>query len=285
MTNESATQVVIVTGASSGIGAATARILARQGYTVVLNARRGARLEAIASELTDEGKRVLVVPGDVTKPEDRRQLIATTISAFGRLDILINNAGGARSGSTEALPPDDVRLMFDLNVIAPIELTREAIPHLRRTRGTIINVASLAAFAAFPPVGVYSAAKAALVTWSDALRRELLFTGIHVSVVNPGPVKTEFGQVAGMGEDFTGRGISAQSVGRVIAFLLTHHRRQVSVPRLLGPVAQFARLTPWLLDAALSAAVRIRPAMASTLGIEGTAPGIKTEPAIGDADA
>jgi short-subunit dehydrogenase len=255
-------RVAIVTGASSGIGRATARALAQRGMRVVLAARRADRLEALAEEIVRSDGQAVSVPGDITEPQTRRALVTTALERFGRLDILINNAGMAVAGTTEALSSEDIRAQFELNVFAALELTRLALPELRRRRGIAINVASLAGRVAMPPVGVYSATKFALAGWTEALRRELANSGVRVCLVNPGAVMTEFAPKSGLHPLLMLGSTSPERVARVIARLTRRPRRTVTVPVTLAPAVALARAFPSLVDAAYGFLGRTRPDIA-----------------------
>lgn len=253
-------RVVLITGASSGIGAATARELGRRGYTVVLMARRADLLDAVAREIEGAGGHALAVAGDVTQAGDRARVLRRIDESFGRLDVLINNAGGARASLTENVREEDIRLMFDLNVIAPIELTQQALPALRASRGLILNVASLAAKVSTPPVGVYSATKFALAGWTEALRRELIGTGVRVTLVNPGPIRTEFADVAGLANAaFMQVMVPAERVAVAIARMVERPKREIAVPGLLGPAGFIGSTWPGMVDAAFRLIARVRP--------------------------
>lgn len=181
--------VCIVTGASSGIGAATARLLAAQGAKVVLAARRVDRLEALAGELPNS----LAVPTDVTKPGDVERLIACTQETFGTLDVLVNSAGQGLHVPLEQLVADDLRAVFDLNVVAPLVVMQAALPMLRAGGGgAIVNVSSATSLRAFPGLGGYAATKAALNVLSQIGRIEWADAAITVSLVYPSVTATEF---------------------------------------------------------------------------------------------
>lgn len=258
------TRVALVTGASSGIGKATALALAERGFAVAITARREEQLGAVAQQIEAAGGTVHVAAGDITDAGFRRGLVQEVLGRFGRLDVLINNAGGAIAGSTETLSEQQIRQMFDLNLFAPIDLTKLALPELKRQRGVIINVASVAARLATPPTGLYSASKYALAGWTEALRRELASQGVRVSQVNPGPVATEFAESAGMNaEQFNQVGISPQRVARAIARLADRPRREVTVPWVLGPVSRVLQVLPGLVDLGFRAVERVRPELIS----------------------
>ena len=190
-------QTVLITGASSGIGAATARWLARQGMRVVLTARRRDRLEALAQEIRAQGGAALVIPADLASFSDRQALVRQVEEAWGPVEVLINNAGFGYYGTVAQTPWEVIERMFQVNILAMIHLVQLVLPGMRRLgRGHIINVASVAGHISTPPLTVYSATKFAVVGFSEGLRRELEPHGIHVTVISPGPVRTEFGRAA-----------------------------------------------------------------------------------------
>lgn len=186
--------VALVTGASSGIGEATVRELAKRGDSVVAVARRGDRLEALAAEL---GACVLPLVADITDDAQARGAVGRAVEHFGNLDALINNAGVMLLGPFETSPPGDWRRMMELNVIAMMTMVHEAIPHLRKSaagpRGIadIVNVGSIAGRTTRPNFAAYNASKWAVTAFTDAIRQEIAADGIRVSVVQPGAVETE----------------------------------------------------------------------------------------------
>lgn len=196
-------QVVIITGASAGIGAALAQVLAKQfqGIRLVLAARNQAKLETTATYCSKAGAEVvMVVPTDVSDLEQVEALVRGTILRFGRIDALVNNAGYGQMGPVELIPPEAARRQFEVNVLGPLALIRSVIPHMREQGGgRIINVSSLGGRLAFPFGGLYSGSKFALEGLSDALRMELEPFNIKVSLIEPGPVSTEFFDVAAKG--------------------------------------------------------------------------------------
>jgi NAD(P)-dependent dehydrogenase (short-subunit alcohol dehydrogenase family) len=190
-------QVVIVTGASAGIGEATARWLAREGATVVINARRAERLDVIKKEIEAAGGRALAVAGDVTTAADRERLVKETMRAFGRVDALVNNAGYGQRGPIELVPVEAIRQNFETNFFSLIALTQLVIPTMREQRsGRIVNISSVAGRIARPLSSVYDATKHALEAVSDGLRGELAPFGIKVVIIEPGFIITEFLGVA-----------------------------------------------------------------------------------------
>jgi len=183
--------VCIVTGASSGIGAATARLLSVLGAHVVLAARRTERLEDLAVELPGS----LVVSTDVTIAAQVERLVARTLDTYGTVDVLVNNAGQGLHVPLEELDPADLRAVFELNVVAPLMGMQAVLPAMRaRERGAIVNVSSATSLRVFPGLGGYSATKAALNMLSQVGRLELAGAGVVVSVVYPSVTATEFHQ-------------------------------------------------------------------------------------------
>ncbi len=182
----------LVTGASSGIGRALAIELARRGVDLVLVARREDRLAEVAQQVTQLGRRAVIVAGDVTDPDVRERAVAAVRDELGGLDILINNAGVAAHGRFIDATPERLRPIFELNFFAPVELIRAALPLLRTGRQPIIvNVGSILGERAVPHKTEYSASKFALHGFSQALRPELAPLGIDVLTVIAGPTETE----------------------------------------------------------------------------------------------
>lgn len=184
----SATRIVLVTGASSGIGAATARRLAESGFVVYGAARRIDRIAEIPG--------VIPIAMDITDEAQVSAAVDLIIGEHGRLDILVNNAGFAQYGPVEEVPIDAARYQFDVNLFGLARLTQLVIPHMRaQGSGTIVNVSSMGG-RIYTPLGAwYHATKHALEGWSDCLRVELKPLGINVVIVEPGSIATEFGDV------------------------------------------------------------------------------------------
>lgn len=183
-------KIVIVTGASSGIGEATARALAERGAAVVLAARNEEKLRALEIEILTSGGQALGVETDVSNRASVDALIDKTIAEFGMLDILVNNAGVGLSGQVVELQAEDLRYVFEVNVVGAINCIQAAVPHLG-PEGRIINVSSVVGKRAIPKVGGYCASKFALNALSDSLRVELE-EGITVTSVYPGTTQTAF---------------------------------------------------------------------------------------------
>ena len=199
-------QVVIVTGASAGIGKALALLLASQGAKVAIAARRAERLEQVAAECRRLGGEALVVPTDVTEEVQCKALVEKTIAAYGKLDMLINNAGLAVSALFDEFP--DLHLFkhtMDVNFYGAVYCTYYALPHLKQTRGRIVAISSLGGKAALPYNAPYIASKYAMHGFYDTLRMELRQQGVSCTVVCPSWVATEFHE-AQMDKDGVPRG-------------------------------------------------------------------------------
>ncbi|HEU0292904.1 MAG TPA: SDR family oxidoreductase [Anaerolineales bacterium] len=232
-------KVVIVTGASSGIGEATARHFGREGAKVVLAARRVERLEALAAEIMamNSGAETLVVQADLAKLEDIQSLIHQTLDRFGRIDVLVNNAGFGRLDWLENLDPvKDIQAQFDVNVMGVIQTTRQALPLMIKQRaGHIINMCSMAGLVATPTYSIYAACKHAVHGFSEALRREVKPWGIDVSMIYPGGVVTEFGSHAGIKRKTKATTpkallLTAEQVGNAVMQLVRHPRAMWILP-------------------------------------------------------
>ena len=233
-------RTAVVTGASSGIGRATALRLAERGATVVACARTPGPLAALAAE----SPRIVPRRCDVSDDADRAALVEATIAEQGRLDVLVNNLGIGWTGLVEEMTADQIRTLFEVNVVASIDLTRLALPHLLAHReGDVLFVVSGASWFAAPPLTVYSATKYALAGFAEGLRREVGARGVRVHTVHPGLVATQFaprsagavpGEVDGAPAS-AGPGFPPEWVAAAIERSLTQPwRDMVAVPRVLG---------------------------------------------------
>jgi NADP-dependent 3-hydroxy acid dehydrogenase YdfG len=198
--------VALVTGSSSGIGAATARRLAADGAAVGMVARRGDRLEGLAAAIRADGGTALVVQADLTEPEQARDAVERTVDELGRLDILVNNAGIMLLGPALQAAPGDWDRMVALNVQATLHVTHAALPHLVRAAedsarrvADLVTISSTAGRVARPGSSVYALTKTGIAAFSESLRQELLPKRVRVSVIEPGTVDTEL--VSHLGED------------------------------------------------------------------------------------
>jgi len=187
----SASKAVLITGCSTGIGRATAERLASSGFTVYATARRP---EAVA-DLEGKGCRTLAL--DVTDEESMSAAVRVVEEAEGAVGVLVNNAGYSQSGAVESIPLDDVRAQFETNVFGLIRMSQLVLPGMRAQRwGRIVNVGSMGGKLTFPGGGIYHATKYAVEAISDAMRFEVKGFGVHVALIEPGLIKTEFASAA-----------------------------------------------------------------------------------------
>jgi short-subunit dehydrogenase len=226
--------VILITGASSGIGAATARLVAEQGGLLVLSARRADRLEALAQELPG----ALAVQADMRIPEQVRRLVETTLEYYGRIDALINNAGQGLHLPLEQVSLDDLVAITELNFYAPLIAMQAVIPAMRsQGAGAIVNVSSGTSRMVLPSVGAYAATKSALNMLSLVAREELAPDGIVVSVVYPSVTATEFHERLRAGDIPAGAGSltphSPEYVAKAIVRALHTGEAEVVIPH--GP--------------------------------------------------
>lgn len=185
-------KVVVVTGASSGIGWVTARAFARRGATVVGVARREALLEKLIDECRPASPRSIFIPGDLGERAFAEHVVDETVRRFGRLDVLVNNAAISKHKQIFHMSADEAEMVMRVNFLSCVWTTFAAIPHLLNGGGgTIVNISSFAALVAPPREALYAASKAALNAFSEGLWNDLDGTGIHVALINPGPIDTE----------------------------------------------------------------------------------------------
>ncbi len=185
-------KVVVITGASSGLGEATARMLSAQGAVVVLGARRIDRIEALAAELARAGGQALALQTDVTRASDVQRLVDAAVERFGRIDVIVNNAGLMPSSPLERLKIDDWDRMIDVNIKGVLYGIAAALPHMQRQKGGhIVNVSSVAGHKVRAGTAVYSATKHAVRVLTEGLRQEVKPYDIRTTIVSPGAVATE----------------------------------------------------------------------------------------------
>lgn len=244
--NPLADAVALVTGASSGIGAATARRLAREGAAVGLVARRRHRLDELADDIVAAGGTALVIEADITDPDRAAEAVQTTLDRFDRLDVLVNNAGIMLLGTALHTTVEDWDRMIALNVEALLHVTHEAVPYLIDAAATsprgvadIVNVSSTAGRVARPASSVYNLTKFGLNGFTEALRQELLVERVRVSAVEPGTVNTELvshlGDLTRDAARHQVNGIEAlrpEDIADAIAYVVTRERR-VAVNEIL----------------------------------------------------
>jgi len=216
-------QTAVVTGASAGIGAATARVLAREGVDLVLGARRRDRLEELAAELREEGVAATPVRTDVTEREQVDALVEAAVEEHGALHALVNNAGIGLEGDVESLSDEQFHAMMDVNTDGMFYAARAALPHLRETEGTLVFVASFAGQYPRPANPVYAATKWWTRGFAHSLEGQVGESGVAVSVVNPTEVRTEFGSERGAPSEERydpGEVTEPESVAEAIRFTL-----------------------------------------------------------------
>ncbi|MCH2124326.1 MAG: SDR family NAD(P)-dependent oxidoreductase [Pirellulaceae bacterium] len=184
-------KVVIVTGGSAGLGLEIARAFSGAQAKVVIAARNPDRLAATVDQLTTRSQDLSGIATDVTNPNDVQRLIDNTIAKFGRLDVLVNNAGKSDRGRAISTSPDTFRELLELNFLGPVNCIQAAMPHIIKSQGHIISIGSLASKTASPFLGAYPASKFPIAAYSQQLRLELGPQGVHVLLVCPGPIKRD----------------------------------------------------------------------------------------------
>ena len=231
--------VALVTGASSGIGAATARHLAREGAAVALVARRRDRLDQVADDIASSGGHAVAVEADITEPERAYQAVQDTLDRFGRLDVLVNNAGIMLLNTALHTTVEEWDRMISLNVAALLHVTHAAVPYLidaavtsPRQVADLVNVSSTAGRVARPGSSVYNLTKFGLNGFTESLRQELLSEHVRVSVVEPGTVDTELVNHLGDAVRQAARrqvdgieALRAEDIADAIGYIVTRERR------------------------------------------------------------
>jgi NAD(P)-dependent dehydrogenase (short-subunit alcohol dehydrogenase family) len=246
-------RVAIITGASSGIGAAAARVFAAEGIIVVIAARRRERLDQLAGEIAARGGTALAVTCDVTSDDDVRNLIETTLTHFKRIDIVVCNAGAGHYGSLEQTTPDAMARLMDLNFMGTFLVARAALPHLKRQPDAHLQImSSIVGKRGLGYGGAYSATKFAQVGLAESMRAELLGTNVHVSVICPVSTETEFRDTMAREQGFaiSGHGPrqSAEYVGRAMLRCIRHPRAEVYPHRWSRALVILNALAPGLCD-------------------------------------
>lgn len=210
-------KVAVVTGASKGIGAEIARQLAAEGAAVVVNyASSKAGADKVVADITGKGGKAVAVKADVANPGDIKNLFAETLKAFGRVDVLVNNAGIYEFAPLEAVNPEHYHKQFNLNVLGLILATQEAAKHFGANGGSVVNISSVVSRLAIPGATVYAATKAAVDSITRTLAAELGPKKIRVNAVNPGMVETEGTHTAGITESDLRKQVEATTpLGRI----------------------------------------------------------------------
>ncbi|MFB8369632.1 SDR family oxidoreductase [Pseudarthrobacter sp. NPDC055928] len=234
-------KVVIITGASSGIGRSTARLLAENGSQTVLVARSAERLEKVRAEL---GQDALVIPVDVSETDAGERIVAATLERYGRIDTVIANAGVFLEGEVAVTDVDEIRRTIDVNVFAPLGLVRAALPHmLERGSGDIIITSSISGHHAIHSEPVYSASKHAVRAFAHALRQQIKGSGVRVGEVAPGMVLTELwgfeeGDPRAKERLEASRGILPEDVAESVLFMITRPKHVTIRDLVILPSAQ-----------------------------------------------
>ena len=238
-------KVVVITGASSGLGEATARLLSAQGAIVVLGARRIDRLQTLVNELMAQGGQALAVATDVTQAEEVKHLVDTAVNQFGRIDVLLNNAGLMPSSPLERLKIDDWDRMIDVNIKGVLYGIAAALPHMQRQKsGHVINVSSVAGHKVRAGGAVYAATKHAVRVISEGLRQEVKPFNIRTTIISPGAVATELvdsltePDIAAGIRSFYEIAISADAFARTVAFAMSQPEDVDINEILFRPTAQ-----------------------------------------------
>jgi NADP-dependent 3-hydroxy acid dehydrogenase YdfG len=244
--------VALVTGASSGIGHATALELAREGASVALVGRREERLTDLAAEITGAGGKALVVPADITTAQAAAEAVERTVEGLGRLDTLVNNAGLMLLGPAPSADLNDWRRMIDINLMGLMYTAHAAVPHLVRAAAEeprqvadIVNIGSLAGRNAYAMSAVYSATKFGVGAFSEALRQELARQHVRVSVIEPGSVDTELRThnpdviqqhiVAALGDI---ERLQSRDIADTVGYIVTRPRHVAVAELLVRPTEQ-----------------------------------------------
>jgi short-subunit dehydrogenase len=270
--------VVVITGASSGIGRAAALRFARSGAVVVLAARRVDALQEVAQECEAMGTRALVVPADLSRMEDASRIARRTVERFGRIDAWVNNAAVSVFGSFEEVPLEDFRRVIDVNLMGYVHGARAVLPYLREQgTGVLVNVSSVVGVVPQPYTHAYTMTKAAIISLSGSLRQELRLDkafGVKVATVLPASIDTPIFDNAA---NYTGRKVvamppvyTAERVARAIVNQVRLPRRQVVVGPMGRNLLLQAKLTPGTVERMMAVQVdrshlsRTRPAPASS---------------------
>jgi short-subunit dehydrogenase len=258
-------KVAVITGASMGIGEATAKLFVQHGAQVVLLSRDSARLEAARTRI-GRPDQTLAIACDVRHREEIDRAIGLVMHHFQRIDIWINNAGHALLDSIANMRMSDCREMFDTNFFGTVEAMQAVIPIMKQQgSGAIINISSVAGHIPLPFNASYSGTKFAMNAIGKAMRIELAGTGIHITTVCPGYVRTEFGANAVKGPDYkqvrpkAARGISAERVARAVLKGYLNQKREVIVPWTMHPVVKIYQLFPGIVEGSMIRMTRKSP--------------------------
>jgi len=249
-------KIILITGASSGIGAATGKLFAQKGWRVALAARRLDRLEALCDEIRAAGGEALAIEADVSDLEEIRRMVAVTLDKWGQIDLLFNNAGFGRFNWLENLDPKtEVEEQLRVNLLGTIWAAQAVVPYMiARRSGHIINMASMSGLVATPTYTIYAASKFGIRGFSQALRREVHVWGVHVSAIFPGGVASEFAEKSGSTKRKTGIStpkwlkLEASQVADAIYRLALRPKSIVVLPWLMRYSVWLNNMMPSLVD-------------------------------------
>jgi short-subunit dehydrogenase len=258
---------VLITGASSGIGAALAHELAREGARLVLMARRRERLEALCAELAAAGAKAVAHVGDVTRRADLDAAVALAVERYGRLDIAVANAGFGVVGPLEKLAVEDYRRQFDTNVFAVLETSKACLAELRKSRGRLVLIGSVAGYVSAPNASPYAMSKFAVRALALALGPELAPHGVTVTLISPGFVTSEIRQVDNRGARHAVAKdplppwlpMPAELAAKKIVSAVYRRRREAIITAHGKLLVWLQRFAPWVLRLAIRQGIKGRP--------------------------
>jgi short-subunit dehydrogenase len=254
-------KVALITGSTSGLGREIALQLCSIGAKVVLHGRDVEKLDRTVSEFRELGYDPAAIAGDISSTDDCKDLIEGSIATFGRIDILVNNAGVGSVGAFEDTSPETFRKVFEVNTLGTIIITRLALPHLIRSRGSVIFISSLAGLTGLPYSSLYSSSKMALTAIGQALNEEVTGRGVHVGIfyagfLKNGPDKKVMGPHGNMqptGDRKSFRLQPMEDAARMIIQMI-RKRKRIKVVSTLGKIVYWGmRLAPWLVRGVLRA--------------------------------
>jgi NADP-dependent 3-hydroxy acid dehydrogenase YdfG len=239
-------KVVVITGASSGLGEATAKLLAENGALLVLAARRAERIEKLADTIVKNGGKAIAVRTDVTDAKQVQKLVDTAVNEFGKVDVVLNNAGLMPLSAFESLKVSEWEQMIDVNIKGVLYGIAAALPYMKeRKSGHFINVSSVAGHKVFEGSAVYSATKSAVRVISEGLRQEVTPYNIRTTIISPGAVKTELLEhitdtgIQDANKDYVGQvGLTPDAFARLIAFAISQPEDMDINEILFRPTAQ-----------------------------------------------
>jgi short-subunit dehydrogenase len=246
---------IVITGASSGIGAALARRAASSGWAVLMLARRGERLESLAREIREGGGSAETLVADVLDGATPQAIVDRAVHAFGRIDVVVNNAGAAHASTLLDESEAQIERQWQLHVAAPLRIARAALPQVERAHGGLVFFGSGLARVPAPGYGAYAPAKAAIRAAAIQLRRELHARGVFITYVDPGVVDTEFSRASGMEERPASWHATPAAVAAVILRGIEHRASRVNAVPWQTAATVLAEWLPGIADRAMASFV------------------------------